>query len=130
MKQSFAVFFFCGLLVRFSACVLVAVQVASAIAFMHSKNISHRDLKTGNILLAGPSDNFSVRICDFGLSKVRRRARARKCRRTTLCVAAEHTLALACYLRFSESFFAFCFWFWFFLKLRQPARPLVSMCLS
>ncbi len=62
-------------------------QVASAVAFMHSKNITHRDLKTGNILLKGQGPaEFSVRICDFGLSKVNAGVRLRACVRVFACV--------------------------------------------
>jgi serine/threonine protein kinase/Tfp pilus assembly protein PilF len=43
-----------------------AVQIASALEVAHQKNIVHRDLKLGNILLTGTG----VKVLDFGLAKV------------------------------------------------------------
>ena len=44
-------------------------QIAHAIAFLHSKNICHRDLKLENILLAEPGPTSRIKVTDFGLSK-------------------------------------------------------------
>eukprot|EP00550_Attheya_septentrionalis_P003731 CAMPEP_0198281010 /NCGR_PEP_ID=MMETSP1449-20131203/1035_1 /TAXON_ID=420275 /ORGANISM="Attheya septentrionalis, Strain CCMP2084" /LENGTH=725 /DNA_ID=CAMNT_0043976623 /DNA_START=130 /DNA_END=2307 /DNA_ORIENTATION=+ len=44
-------------------------NVLSAIAFMHSKNVTHRDLKYENIMFANSSPNSEVKLIDFGLSK-------------------------------------------------------------
>lgn len=43
----------------------IALQVAETMAFLHDQNVSHRDLKPGNILLR----EGDVRLADFGLSK-------------------------------------------------------------
>jgi serine/threonine-protein kinase len=43
-------------------------QILSGLACLHNANITHRDIKPFNILL---SDRETVKICDFGLSKVR-----------------------------------------------------------
>ncbi|RWS01289.1 protein kinase-like protein 1 [Dinothrombium tinctorium] len=42
-------------------------EIASAIQYMHSKGISHRDLKLGNILL---NEHKQCKVTDFGLSRV------------------------------------------------------------
>ena len=47
-------------------------QIADALAFMHRRNIVHRDLKLENILISDKdplSGAFTVKISDFGLSK-------------------------------------------------------------
>lgn len=44
-------------------------QIVSAIAFCHSKNIVHRDLKLENVLLKG-KENLEVKVADFGISGV------------------------------------------------------------
>jgi serine/threonine protein kinase len=43
----------------------VLFQVICAVKFIHSSGIVHRDLKPSNVLL---TDDFNVKICDFGLS--------------------------------------------------------------
>ena len=44
-------------------------SVASGMAFLHSKNIAHRDLKLSNVLLGTHNDPCTAKIADFGLSK-------------------------------------------------------------
>ena len=44
-------------------------QIAHAIAFLHSKNICHRDLKLENILLLKAGPKSRIKVTDFGLSK-------------------------------------------------------------
>ena len=39
----------------------------TAINYIHSAGVMHRDIKPANILVA---DDLSVKICDFGLSRV------------------------------------------------------------
>ena len=45
---------------------IVLYGVARAIAFLHSKNIVHRDVKPGNVLL---THDLQPKLCDFGLSR-------------------------------------------------------------
>ncbi|KAH0787451.1 TKL family protein kinase [Histomonas meleagridis] len=44
----------------------IAYHIAEGMAFLHSKKIIHRDLKTLNILL---DENNEPKICDFGISR-------------------------------------------------------------
>ena len=42
----------------------------SAIEYIHSHNIVHRDLKLENILLSNKNDPLSLKIIDFGISGI------------------------------------------------------------
>ena len=43
-------------------------SILSAISYMHSKNIAHRDLKYENILFVDSSPKSEIKLIDFGLS--------------------------------------------------------------
>ena len=45
-------------------------QICHTIAYLHSKNICHRDLKLANILLMEPDPQSLLKVSDFGVSKV------------------------------------------------------------
>ena len=46
--------------------IIIIIGICLGMRYLHSLNISHRDLKPGNVLL---DENFYPRICDFGQSK-------------------------------------------------------------
>lgn len=45
----------------------IATSVASRLAFLHSKDVTHYDFKTANVLI---NDAFEAKIANFGLVKV------------------------------------------------------------
>jgi serine/threonine protein kinase len=48
----------------------VVSSILSAIAYMHSQNVVHRDLKFENVLFVNTSPMSDVKLIDFGLSRV------------------------------------------------------------
>ena len=45
-------------------------QISNAIKYLHQYGIVHRDLKTDNIMIENKTNNITVKIMDFGLSKI------------------------------------------------------------
>lgn len=50
-------------------CKQVARQICQALDYLHRQNVTHRDIKPDNILVAS-NEPFVVKLSDFGLSKV------------------------------------------------------------
>ena len=45
-------------------------MIASALYYLHSFGIVHRDIKMENILLVDKDDNAELKLVDFGLSTI------------------------------------------------------------
>lgn len=48
----------------------VLTRTVEGLSFLHSQRIAHLDLKPQNILLSGALPDCTVKICDFGISRV------------------------------------------------------------
>lgn len=48
----------------------IAKQLLSAVTYLHSLGVVHRDLKIENIMMENDTNGACPRICDFGLSKI------------------------------------------------------------
>lgn len=44
--------------------------MATAIYYLHSYGVAHRDLKPENILMSDDNEDASLKLVDFGLSKI------------------------------------------------------------
>lgn len=48
---------------------LFALEISSAVNYMHSQNTVHRDIKPENFLLFKNDGSYTVKLCDFGLAE-------------------------------------------------------------
>lgn len=48
----------------------IITGVLDGLAYLHERNIIHRDIKPPNILINREGDSLTAKICDFGISKV------------------------------------------------------------
>ena len=51
---------------------VIALQMLEGLAFLHAKNIAHRDIKPDNLFLVGSSRGLSMKIGDFGIATTTR----------------------------------------------------------
>ena len=51
------------------SCQSVAFQTMQALSYLHKNDITHRDIKPDNILVAS-TDPIIIKLSDFGLSKI------------------------------------------------------------
>jgi serine/threonine-protein kinase CHEK2 len=65
------------------------MQICNGLEYLHEQGITHRDIKPDNILLDSMSTNATVKISDFGLSKILSEASMKTVCGTNLYVAPE-----------------------------------------
>lgn len=68
-------------------------EILAALKCIHAQGVVHRDLKPENLLLSSKAEDASVKIADFGLSKVMtQRANLKTaCGTPGMCLARLHT---------------------------------------
>lgn len=57
---------------EFSLKVKIAMDIIKGLAFLHSNNIAHRDIKPDNVLVVTPvkGAHVNVKLADFGTSRI------------------------------------------------------------
>jgi len=49
---------------------MIVRQIVEGVRYLHNLEIAHRDLKPENLLCSGEGNNMTIKIADFGLSKI------------------------------------------------------------
>jgi len=60
--------------ISYTTALRVALQISSGMLYLHAKDVIHRDLKPGNVLVSNAENGtqeIQVKLCDFGLSRVK-----------------------------------------------------------
>lgn len=47
---------------------MIVDQILHALCYIHSQNVTHRDLKPDNIMCIGDGDNMQIKLTDFGFA--------------------------------------------------------------
>lgn len=48
----------------------ILLQILKALAYLHQRNVAHRDLKPDNVLVESRVPSIKIRVADFGLAKI------------------------------------------------------------
>merc|ERR1740123_1853675 len=100
-------------------------QAAGALAYMHSLDVVHRDIKSQNVLLTEGTRPIA-KLCDFGLARMR----------SELCTGTMQWAGTACYMapelfakrRYSEMVDVFAFGTMIWEAGATPQGPSSALC--
>ena len=71
-------------------------DASCGIRYLHSENLVHRDIKPENFLLMHLSTSTIVKLCDFGLSRIKDATHVNTTRAGTVTRANRHADTHAC----------------------------------
>jgi calcium-dependent protein kinase len=91
----------------------IVSSILSAVGYMHSRKVVHRDLKYENILFVNDSPMAEIKLIDFGLSK--KYASDKELTEgvgtvSELCLSAFSVCCSGCYCEDTHSVFRFTQW--------------------
>jgi len=105
----------------FKLCLRIANDIALATNYLHHSNIMHRDLKPENVLIGSELGFKPVKLCDFGLSRIKDLARKEQ---LTKCVGTPAYIAPEVFDREDYSFkadvYSFGIIIWELFTLQSP----------